>query len=793
MSSIDRGASAPSFLALGCVGFIASATPALAQTTQPQADQPRLGGVTVTDTAIEEDSYKTEQLDSPQYTAPLIDTPRSVVVVPKQIIRDTGSATLLEALRTVPGITFGAGEGGNPIGDRPFIRGVDSQASTYLDGVRDIGAQSREVFNLEQIEIVKGSNSAVGGRGGAGGTLNLVSKAPQSDGFVAGAASYGSDDYKRVTFDVNQSLGQSVGIRLNGMYHDQDVAGREALFQERWGIAPAVTLGLDGPTSATFSYYHLESDELPDSGFPYQYTIGNAPAGVTETAPVEVQDGRKVDRDNFYGLTNRDFRETNVDQVTLRLEHRFSDALTLRNTSRYGHSEQAYIFTNPDDSAGNVAGTGSAPTNQPSGRVARSPKNRFSATELLVNQTDLFGEVDTGSMRHAFAAGIEIAREVANRGSFTIVSTPRCENNAGANGSAPGSAPYNCTDLFDPNPDDPFSGSVTRNAPGTTTITRANTKSAYLFDTITLTPALIANLGLRYDHFSTRIRGPEVAGTRPDFGRSDGLWSYQAGLVFKPAENASLYASTSTSNTPPGSFIGEGAEGNAFTALNVNDLKVEKTRSYEVGGKVDLFGEQLSLTLAGFRTETDNARTTGANNVIEFVGQRRIDGIEFGFNGKITPEWNVFGGYTYLDSVVRNGGLTATTVGGVTLYAPSVNTGRRFPNTPEHSFTAYTNFNVTPALKIGGGAIYNSKVYGGYADQRTIQNGEVVITKELARYVPAYWRFDASLAYRFSDRIELQLNAQNLFDERYYDKAYSTHYAAIAPGRSVFATLNFRY
>ena len=203
----DRATPGASFVALSCVSLFATAAPAIAQSTdQPPAEEKRkLGGMVVTDTAIDEQGYKVDKADSPKYTAPLVDTPRSITVIPASVIKDTASASLTEALRTVPGITLGAGEGGNPLGDRPFIRGFDSQASTYLDGVRDIGAQSREVFAVEQIEVVKGSDSTTGGRGGAGGSLNLISKTPRSDRFIAASGSLGNADYKRATIEIGRA------------------------------------------------------------------------------------------------------------------------------------------------------------------------------------------------------------------------------------------------------------------------------------------------------------------------------------------------------------------------------------------------------------------------------------------------------------------------------------------------------------------------------------------------------------------------------------------------------------
>lgn len=812
-------ASGASFIALGCVGAFAAGAPAFAQASEKAQDkQAELGGVTVIDTAIDEGSYKVDKADSPKFTAPLVDTPRTVTVIPAQVIKDTASASLVEALRTVPGITFGAGEGGNPLGDRPFIRGFDSQASTYVDGVRDIGAQSREVFAVEQIEVVKGSDSVMGGRGNAGGTINLVSKTPGPDRFIAVSGTGGSADYKRVTVDINQPINDFVGIRLNGMWHDQDVAGRDAIWQKRWGIAPSVKLGLNGPTSLTVSYYHLDSDELPDSGIPYLYTGANVPAGVTETGPAgnyTTIGGKQISvpRGAYYGLIDRDFRKTKVDNFTIRAEHDFG-GVTLRNTSRYGRTDQRYIWTQPDDQQGNVYGTNAASPATAGGYVWRRINSRISQTEGLLNQTDLFGEFNTGSIRHSFAATLEYSHEKSTTGGYVgnaatgaAIATgstisPRC--------STAMLARYNCTTVDNPNPSDPWvpyasdtstaAGAIVESAMKTRTLTDATTKSASLFDTITITDQLLLNLGGRFDRYETSIGVPLAATAtttgRTYISRNDNLWTYQAGLVFKPLPNGSIYVSTATAATPPGSFLAQGSEGNAVNTTSqaaTDALKVEKTTSYEVGTKWNLFNDTLSLTLAAFQTRTKNARTTIENGVVAYIGTRRIRGIELGYNGNITPEWNIFGGYTYMDAIIQDGGITTTTINGVAYFAPSVNTGKQFPNTPKHSFTTFTNYKVTPKLTLGGGAIYMSKVYGGYSDTRSLINGQFAITKPLARMVPDYWRFDANASYQITDHIGIQLNALNVGNKRYFDKAYAAHYANQAAGRTVLATLNVRY
>lgn len=835
----DSVAGNGAYLALGCIGFLATA-PAVAA-VDDGADATMLASA---DVPIVVNGQQARELDNPRSVAPLLDTPRSVVVLPREVIEQTGATTLQDALRTVPGITFGAAEGGNPIGDRPFIRGFDSQGSTFLDGVRDIGAQSREIFAVEQVQIVRGSDSTLGGRGSAGGTLNIVSKMPVADTFFAGNASYGTDDYKRVTGDFNAMIGNDVAVRVNAMWHDQDVAGRDAIFQKRWGVAPSITIGIGGPTRLTASYYHLHTNELPDSGFPYAYAVNSsitaAPAGSSGIIYSEPAVGRfttaggvtgTISPDNFYGLVDRDFRRTNADQATLRFEHDFG-TVRLRNTARYSRTAQAYIYTQPDDSQGNVFGVpagnrnaGSLPSGlfndyTAGGRVWRRANTRYGTTDSLIDQLDLSGKFETGSIRHSFAIGGELSWEKAKRGTF-IVNTGVNNGAAGLRcGTAPGVAPYNCTDLFNPNPLDPWvnyaaGGATTptpivRSGPDATTINDASTKAVWAFDSVTVTDALIVNLGIRWEDFSSRVRLPLAGGVRPEIRRDDDFVTYQAGLVFKPTPNTSLYASYATSATPPNSLIGEGSEQNSLGTASgataqaaIDALKVERTKSYEIGAKADLLDGRLALSAALFRTETKNARVTSDANTVAFVGERRVDGIELGFNGNITPEWSVFGGYTYLDAKIVDGGFTAFTLpagGGVaarTVLLPSVNTGKRFPQTAKHNFTAWTNYDFG-RFTLGGGAVYVSRVFGGYADNRFVQGtgaAAVVVpaTVTIARSVPSYWRFDARAGFDLNERVSLSVNVLNLTDKRYFSQAYASHYATMAPGRSAFATLSVRF
>lgn len=819
-----RSATAPAFLALSCVGAFATA-PAYANET----DRPARPPVTVDEQSREEIlvNGQRQRDEGPKQIAPLVNTPRSVIVLPKEVIEQTGSNSLADALRTVPGITFGAAEGGNPIGDRPFIRGFDSQGSIYVDGVRDLASQTREVFAVESVQIVRGSDSTLGGRGSAGGTINILSRLPVLDTFGSLGASYGEADYKRVTGDVNLKLSDTAAFRIEGMWHDQDVAGRDAIWQKRWGIAPSFAIGLGTPTRLTASFYHMESSELPDSGIPYLYTIANHPGtGAVTTQPalgtVTTSGGQTgyVSRKNFYGLAARDFRDATTNQATIRVEHDFG-GITLRNTARYTHSAQSFIFTLPDDSQGNVYGTTATNTGAnvtTGGYVWTRGNTRHGYSESIVDQTDLYGKFATGGIEHSFSLGTELSWEKTRRGTFVSANgstiSPRCN-------TATIARSY-CVSLFNPDPYAPWVNyasdtssvqtPIAKGAVSTETQNDANTKAVYAFDSITLMPALILNLGARYDRFESTVTLPGAQQTR--LTRVDNLFNWQAGLVFKPTPETSLYASYATAATPPNSLLGEGREDNAITAAVLNLLRPQKTKSYEVGAKASLFGERLQLGAAVFQTDIANARVLDDTNTASFIGETRIRGLEFNVSGTILPGWTVFGGFTHLDPKILDGGFTTltapaitTTAGNVvtviqparTIGVVSVNTGKQVPQTARNSFTATTNIDVTKRLQIGGTALYMDEQIGGYADNRTAtQTAAGVIsvnpaTKVLTRSIPDYWRFDARASYKLTDTIDLSVNAQNLTNKTYFTQTFTSHYAAIAAGRTIFGTVNLRF
>lgn len=688
---------------------------------------------------------------SDKFTAPLLDTPKSVTVIGQEVISQTAAVTLADALRTVPGITIGAGEGGNPVGDNLFIRGYNAQTDTYVDGIRDAGSQSREIFNLEQVEVVKGPNSAYGGRSSAGGGINLVSKTARAENFSNATVGVGSHDYRRVTGDINRTLGENTAFRLNVMAHENNVAGRDVVGGDRWGIAPTVTFGLNGATRAILSYYHLETSEIPDTGIPFNnpFSSGANVARNGNGTPVN------VDRSTFYGLVNRDFRDTESDIGTVDLRHDFGGGLVLRNVTRYGKTKNDYVWTQPDDSKGNVILYGT---------VWRRTNTRVTDTETAANATSLTGKLVTAGIKHSYNVGVEFSKETTERGSYVF--TPGTNNALTNNtvcatsGAATG---YNCAPLNNPNPYDPWVSTRTL-SPAVTEI-ESKTRAVYAFDTIEFNPQWMLNLGARWDDFESELNVSNAPASRARVRST--FDTYQAGLVFKPAANGSIYASWATSATPPGNDGGDGIDG---LTVAIQNLEPQKSKNLELGTKWEVLNNRLSLNAAVFKSNMDNARVTAPDGSTQNVGKKELKGVELGFSGKLTNAWQVFGGYTWLDAIVKDNGY----VNG----APSPYNGNVFPTTPKQSASLWTSYAFTKDISAGIGMNYVDKVYAN------VNN---------TKYAPGYTRFDAMASYAVNKNVSLQLNVQNLGDKVYFDRLSSPHYAGVGAGRSASLTANLKF
>lgn len=731
-----------------------------AQTTDQKLPEVRVEGRATSD-------FQVRTSVSDKFTAPLLDTPKSVTVIPTAVIAQTGATSLTDALRTVPGITIGAGEGGNPVGDNLFIRGYNAQTDTYVDGIRDTGSASREIFALEQVEVVKGPNSAYGGRSSAGGGVNLVSKTAKAEDFNNATVGVGTSQYRRVTADLNRNIGNNAAVRLNVMGHDAHVAGRNEIHGDRWGVAPTVTFGLTGPTRVSIGYYHMESSELPDTGIPFDNPFSTGPnvAKNGNGTPLDVP------RDTYYGLVNRDFRDTETDIGTFDVKHDLGNGLTVRNVTRYGRNTNDYVWTQPDDSKGNTVLYGT---------VWRRANTRVTQTDSLANTTSLSGSRQLAGMKHTFTTGIEIGREETDRSSYLFA--PGTNNPKTKTFTCPtfgAETLYNCTSLVNPNANDPWE--YTRTVSPARTNVHTNTRSAYAFDTVELAPQWLLNLGLRWDDYRSKLDVPQYTldGKTTNAQHAEvksNFTNYQAGLVYKPSTNSSVYVSYGTSSTPPGNDGGDGSDGLSVT---VHNLKPQDSKNFELGTKWEVLARRLSLSAALFKSEMNNARVTAPDGTTQNVGKKSVEGIELGISGNITPNWMVFGGYTWLDGRLDDNGYTNTAATGQpAVYQPSPYNGNVFPTTPKNSASLWTSYTVLPGLTVGGGVNYVSKVYAN------VNN---------TKYAPGYTRFDAMASYEVNKNVTLQLNVQNLTDKLYFDKVSSPHYAGVAAGRTAVVTASFAF
>ncbi|AQR62755.1 TonB-dependent siderophore receptor [Brevundimonas sp. LM2] len=753
------------------------ATPALAgdpDTIDQETVQTRLSPVDVNGQRAQPEPR------SPEFVAALLDTPRAVTVIPQRIIEQTGATSLQDILRTSPGITFGAGEGGQPLADRPFIRGQSSGNNIFVDGIRDTGGQQREVFNLEQVEVVKGPDSVYSGRGSGGGSINLSSKTAGLTDFTAVSAGVGTDGYLRGTVDQNWSLGETAAVRVNLLGAQGDVARRDAVDYDKWGVALSLAAGLGTDTTGEFSYYHLTSDQMPDYGIPLYTKRGGA------TAPRPNESGvLDVPFDRFYGLTARDYLTNTVDSFTFAFEHRFSDSLSIRNVSRYAETLNDYIVTNPGD-GGNAQLIGGE------WWMKRGTKSRWNPAITLANVTDLSGSFTTGAAKHSFNLGAEFTRETNRNASYSAFGTTTSACPTGftiAASTLTSVGAGDCTRLYDPNPSDPWSGVVNR---GPTSTTFTETAAVSAFDSIALSERLIVNLGIRWDRYSARA-------TNASATQAQGVWTvtgvtavperdwefvnYQAGLVFKPTADTSLYASWSTGSTPPTISGGDqnGAGGTGSGNLLNTVLDPEDTENYEVGAKATLFDDRLALSAAAFHLTRKNAALLVDVDTYRQVGEVRVQGVELGISGNLTRDWQVFGGYAWMDSELVKGAVTI--VNGVPV--PNALEGERLANVPEHSASLFTTYQLTRPLSVGGGVYYVSDSDGG--NQGGAGGGANRI------FAPAYTRVDLFAAYDISDRTSLQLNVQNAADEDYILRTNGVHHADPAPGRSATLALNVRF
>lgn len=710
--------------------LIAATIPALAVAAE-QKGELSLPAISVSGSS-QEAPYKATRSANDKMTEDLLDTPKTVQVIKKEMLQEQGASNLMEALRNTPGITMQLGENGNTsAGDTFMMRGFSTQTSTFVDGIRDLGAVSRDVFNLEQVEVVKGAAGSDIGRGASSGYINLVSKLPTLEDSISGTLGYGTADKAAMTADINQAMSQGSALRLNLMRRDGGVDGRDYVENSSYAVAPAVAFGLDGDTRLYVYSQHVRQENVPDGGIP---TIGMEGF---YNADARLNAGGKVEEDNFYGSTG-DYEDVEADMLTVKLEHDLNDVTTLRNTSRIGKTTTDRILTGVNTLSANNS---SDPSNW---TVTRSRQLTDQENEIAANQTNLSTEFFTFGLRNTLATGVEFMRESQRtEGGSTSVT-----NIDGV--GYPGTAlpPAN---LYDPSAHDvmikPFKTGAYSD--GTT-----ETAAFYAFDTLHLNEQWSVNAGVRFEHYTTDSKGLNLGPnqcvancslTPFNLNDSGDLTSWNSGVVFKPAENGSIYLSYANSLTPPGS-----ANFSLSTSANSDsqpNLDPQETEHVELGTKWDLLDERLNLTAAVYRTENSNQVSYDSlSGTYQQDGKIRVTGVELGMVGQITNFWQVSAGIASMDSEQIDQFSTT-----------AENTGVRWsPDLTATLWTSYTLGNFT----LGGGARYVSE------QQREINKLANSATTNMPE-IPSYWVADAMAAYRLNKNVNLRLNVYNLFDEEY--------------------------
>lgn len=732
--------------------------------TPDMADTENLPRVEVREDAH---GYKVDTTAGPKFVKPLVDTTQSVQIIPADLIQEQVATTLTEALRNSAGVgTFYVGENGNTAtGDTVYMRGFDSSGSIFVDGVRDLGSISRDMFNVEQIEVIKGPSGADYGRTSPTGSINLVTRQPNLADSRSAMLSWGSADQKRLTADLNHALGglDGAALRLNLMAQDSGVPGRDEINHKRWGIAPSLAFGLGSDTRLYIDLLHLDQDNVPDGGVP---TIGLPGYTTPDPERPELGAARPVDPHNFYG-TRSDHDDSTTDLVTAIVEHDFSDDLRLHNITRWGRTRQDYLLTAFMGSAANWVTPDLA--NPATWTIARSlPTFKDQTNRILANQTNFRVHSDFGGgVSNDISTGVELIREeVASTGL----------------GALDGSA-WPAANLYHP---DPRVSGLVWGRTGAASRGRTDTVAAYLFDTLTLGERWQLNAGMRFDRFDTEFsslvacgaRGAPVCGELPagtivpgvDASTSDTLFNWKVGALYKPAENGSLYVDYALSQQPPG-----GSSLSLSAAENSLDNPIfdpEKARTLELGTKWELFDARLLLSAALYRSDIGNQIVQDPVDQLYYqAGEKRVQGIELGLVGQITDRWAVSAGFTTMDATVRKGSSVAHDGSHDLAY------------TPGSAFTAWTTYETPFKLVIGGGARHSGEMKRG--TDGAIGTPDVV---------DGYWVFDAMVRYPVNERFDVQLNVFNLFDEDYVAAINKSGYR-YTPGapRSALLSAHLRF
>ena len=644
--------------------------------------------------------------------------PQAITTVTHQLMEEQQVGSLREALRNVSGLTFNAAEGGRS-GDNMMLRGFYTFGDLYLDGIRDTAQYNRETFNLEQVDVLRGSASMLYGRGQAGGVINLVSKTPKRADAYTLTGSLGTEGYSELTADLNKRVGQNAALRVNlmkrdeGSWRENPVTGAEPEVN-RMGAAVSLALGMQTDNEFVFSHQRTRNRDIPDYGFSFDNATHRPN---TNFSP-----------DTFWGI-DRNFDDSDVDFTTGTWTHRFSPKSELRTTVRYGDYNRSYWARTPSatDAPGSTGLNGASTNTGPT---------RSTNYETLTVQSDFNTQFRALGMKHELLAGVEYLREDSHRNSL---------QNLGG------------TTALNPPVFHPYVESTTANPVNFT----GNSYAAYVQDTVEFIPFWKATLGVRRDELKAEYSS--LTSPQLDFGE----WSLRSGVSYQPTDEAHYYLSFSDSFSPTSDLY----------QLSGGAYPPERSQVYELGAKWLLFDGDLTFRSALYRADKENERNTDLESTAAILTKkRRTDGIEFELAGRITPNWEVFSGVSLmrartLETAINLDGNDAGTDPDI---ADPRFAGKRPRNTPVYTFNLWSTYKLAGGWKIGGGVEVKGDRYG-YNPSSQSANAQFTTNGQPSGFnpntAPAFARWDAMAAYEQKDWA-VRLNVKNVFDEVYYDAIY---------------------
>ncbi|HZG09625.1 MAG TPA: TonB-dependent siderophore receptor [Allosphingosinicella sp.] len=650
------------------------------------------------------------------------DVPQSLTVITESQIEDQALRSIADVLMYVPGATPGTGEGNR---DQITLRGNNTTADFFVNGVRDDVQYFRDLYNAERIEILRGPNAMIFGRGGGGGVVNRVTKRPSGNAYREFALQADSEGGYRLTGDLDLPLGgtSDAGIRINGVYEDGE-SFRRGVELERHGINPTAGVSL-GDTRLDLSYEYFRDRRTADRGVP---SFGGRP----------VEGFDRI----FFGDPEASFARIDAHIVSAAIEHRLSDGLMLRNRTSYGDYDKFYQNIYPG--AVNAAGT----------QVSLSAYNDTLKRRNLFSQTDLIlkGELG-GGLSHTLLLGVEIGRQDTlsqrRNGFFNV--TPANPLGVGAINVPLGAPTISQPVVYR------LTNTNAQRTPSANNDGDASVLAFYAQEQLRIGERFEIVAGLRYDRFELDIVNRNNGQA---FSRSDDLFSPRLGLIFKPVEALSLYASYGRSYLP--------SAGDQFTSLDLTGeaLKPEKFDNFEVGAKWEPIPGLLA-TVAVYQLDRTNTRANDpAGGAIVLTGAQRSRGIELGVERNVTDKWQVSAGYALQEAKVTRA-TTACPAGDCEV-----------PLVPRHQFSMWNRYNVGEAFGIGLGVIAASKSFASISNNVTL---------------PGYARVDAALFYELGKGIEAQLNVENLLGADYFATAHNENNIAPGAPTTARATLRFRF